>query len=410
MTHVKRHLARYSVVASSIMLAGSVVAASQQPQGRGGPPAPTGPMAPEKYKNIQVLTDVPADQLDVTMRFIVAATGIQCSSCHVQDATTGEWQYDKDDKNTKKTARRMMNLVKTVNAGDFGAAINCGTCHAGNNQPAGLQPAQMMTPDQVAAMMARQAAAAARQGGGGAPPAGAPGGGAGRGAQTPAPPIDDVLNKYVEGIGGRPAIEKLQAVTMTGTVTNRASQSVAFTIDEKDNKFREMIQSTPDSTTRAFDGKTAWVQTGPGKVVDLAGFPLEQLQRNADLMLAVKFKERYPNLTAGRPNRLPGAPGTTPIDVMVLTSGPASPATDYTTVTWSFDASTGLLLRKTVRTNTGLRGVLTEQWDYSDYRPVGGVKMPFEIKHTNWNTLDTYKIADIKANPSIDDGKFGRPR
>ena len=41
---------------------------------------PTGPLAPTAYKNIQVLTDVPADQLDLTMRYFVAATGLQCQS------------------------------------------------------------------------------------------------------------------------------------------------------------------------------------------------------------------------------------------------------------------------------------------------------------------------------------------
>ena len=45
---------------------------AQQGPGRGGQPdpAPVGPMANEKYKNIQALTNVPADQLDVTMRSI----------------------------------------------------------------------------------------------------------------------------------------------------------------------------------------------------------------------------------------------------------------------------------------------------------------------------------------------------
>ena len=36
--------------------------------------------------------------------------------------------------------------------------------------------------------------------------------------------------------------------------------------------------------------------------------------------------------------------------------------------------------------------------------------MPFEIKRTNWNTLDTLKISDIKVNTNIDDAKFAKPR
>src|SRR5579862_8544092 len=65
------------------------------PQRGGGPPAPaapTGPLAPEKYKNIQVLKDAPADQIEATMRFVAAATGFQCTDCHVQEAD-GTFSY-----------------------------------------------------------------------------------------------------------------------------------------------------------------------------------------------------------------------------------------------------------------------------------------------------------------------------
>jgi hypothetical protein len=419
-----------AVVASSLVLAATMLATAaahqapaQQPQGRGqqGPPAPTGPMAPEKYKNIQVLTDVPADQLDLTMRYIVSATGIQCIQCHVQDAATGEWQYDKDDKNGKKTARKMIVMVKAINAAsdNYGLnGVNCGTCHAGNNQPRGLQPAVMMTADQISAFNLQQATIAARQGGagraagappagGGAPPAGG-GGGGGRGPQAPLPPVDDAINKYIEGLGGRAAIEQLQAVTITGTLMTREARAIPFAIDEKGNKYRETIQTAPDATTRAFDGAAGWQQSG-ARAIDLTGFPLEQMQRNADLMLALKFKEKYPNVTAGRPTQLQ-MPSGARVDVNILTSGPATPANDYTTIQWAFDASSGLLLRKTVRTTAALRGTLTETWDYSDYRAVGGVKMPYMIMHTNWNSFDTFRVSTITANPAIDEARFAKPK
>src|SRR4029077_11635089 len=107
------------------------------------PPAATGPMAPERFKDIQVLTDVPADQLLMTMRYFVVATGIQCNGCHQTDPATGQLNPSADSRG-KTTARGMVNLVKTVNAGSFGARINCATCHQGRNQPAGLPLAQTM--------------------------------------------------------------------------------------------------------------------------------------------------------------------------------------------------------------------------------------------------------------------------
>src|SRR6478752_4406157 len=97
-----------------LWLATVAVSAAQQPA------APAGPLAPEKYKNIQVLTDVPAAQLDDTMQFFMAATGISCAGCHVRDQATGQFSYALDTQRSKQTARRMIQLVKTVNAGDFG--------------------------------------------------------------------------------------------------------------------------------------------------------------------------------------------------------------------------------------------------------------------------------------------------
>jgi hypothetical protein len=392
------------------------------PQGRGQqtPPAPTGPMAPEKYKDIQVLTDVQADQLDITMRYFVAATGLNCTGCHVRDQATGEFAYEKNDVARKATARKMIGLVKAVNAGDFGGRINCGTCHAGRNQPAGLTLAQMLTPDQIATMLAQQAAQAARQGGPGgagapgaaggdrgAPPPGAQGGQpGGRGPQTPAPPIDDVINKYIEGLGGAAAVQKIQSRVMTGTVTDRAARSMAFTIEQKGNKYRETVQMQPDALTRGFDGTGAWQQSGT-HVTDFTEFLLQQTARNADLMLPLQLKEKYPNLAAGRPAQLPSAtPGTPGTPVNILSGSPAP----YVTERFYFDAASGLLLRRQVITAAALRGQLVEQFDYSDYRVVNGVKMPYEIKRTNWNTLDTLKVTDIKANTNIDDAKFAKPK
>jgi len=383
--------------------------ATPAPGGAQGPPASTGPMAPEKYKDIQVLTDVPADQLDVTMRYFVAATGIQCAGCHFRDATTNEVIFDRDARG-KSTARQMISLVKTVNAGTFGVRINCGTCHAGRNQPAGLQPAQVMTDAEIAAMAAQMAAQAARDaaaGSGGDRGAAPPQAGAGgRGNQPPPPAVDDVVNRYLDALGGQAAVAKVTSRVITGTVTNRMKQAVAFTIEEKGDKFHEAIASSPAPMAVGFDGAAGWIQNGD-HASDLAGFPLQQALRMADLGLSLHLKDRYTTVTAARPTRLPASvPGGQGVAVNVLQC--QTPAR-YLTDSFYFDVTTGLLLRRRIVTRTGVNGSLVEQYEYADYRDVSGVKMPFEITHSNWNTLDTFKVAGIKANPSIGDAAFVKP-
>jgi hypothetical protein len=185
---------------------------------------------------------------------------------------------------------------------------------------------------------------------------------------------------------------------MTGTVTNRAGQATGFTIEEKQNKYREARQSRPDADVRGFDGTNGWQQTGT-KTADLAGFLLDQSLRLKDVGSALHLGEKYTNLqTNGRPMPINGK------DTTVVT-GRAGIVSEQ----FFFDSASGLLLRRVVMTRTPL-GSLREQFDYADYRTVGDLKIPFEIKVNTWNALDTLKVADAKVNISLDDSRFSKPK
>jgi mono/diheme cytochrome c family protein len=365
----------------------------QQPPAQGGgqqvQQASKVPLAPEKYLNIQVLKDVPADQLDLAMRFVSAALGVQCINCHVQDQSSGAWAFEKDDKRSKQTAREMMQMVAGINKEFFNGrpTITCASCHAGHGQPNPRPPlAEILTPDQIAAMSQPR------------PPAPQPG--QSPQAQPPLVPVDQVLDKYIEALGGRAALEKLTSRVMSGTVSTRAGQSFAFTVEEKaPDRYRETWQTQPAPMIRAFDGTNGWMQSSAGSA-DLAGFTLQQALRTADLSLPLKLKEKYESLASRRQTAMIDGKET-----YVLTGRPSPDVTE----TLFFEVASGLLVRRAVTTRTPM-GPLPEQVDYSDYRDVGGVKMPFEIQRTSWQFLDTLKIADIKANAPIDDSRFVKPK
>lgn len=383
-----------AVTFTAMLTAPAVINAQpQQGPGRGGQtaPAPTGPLAPEKYKNIQVLTNVPADQLETTMRYVSAAVAQPCTGCHVQEES-GQFSYEKDDKRTKQTARNMMKMVLGINSSNYGVQVECATCHAGHQRPVGLQMAEMMTPEQIAEANAAPPSGPGRGPGG----PGGPGGG-GRGAQPPAPAIDDVLNKYFDAIGGRAAADKVQSLTRTGILTNRAGQSISFTIEEKGTKFRETEQTKPGVTVRAFDGSAGWTQAD-GKTADLAGFVLDQVLRLNDLGRVSQLRAKYPMLQAsGRPFRINGKSAIT-------VTGRAGIVTEQ----FYFDSDSGLLVRRVLMTRTPL-GSLREQFDYSDYRLAGDVKIPYQITRQTWDALDTLKVSDAKANTALDDTRFVKP-
>lgn len=87
--------------------------------------------AEQVYKNIQVLKGVPADQLIPGMQFITASLGVQCDFCHLENA------FEKDDKQAKQTARKMMRMMFTVNKDSFDGhkEVTCYACHRGVGKP-----------------------------------------------------------------------------------------------------------------------------------------------------------------------------------------------------------------------------------------------------------------------------------
>src|SRR4029079_8614130 len=82
------------------------------------------------YKNIQVFKGVPASQLEGDMAFITGSPGVKCHYCHAGT-------FDKDDKPTKLTARKMIQMVFDLNKGSFNGtgAVSCYTCHRGKPLP-----------------------------------------------------------------------------------------------------------------------------------------------------------------------------------------------------------------------------------------------------------------------------------
>src|SRR5271154_2693966 len=96
---------------------------------------PAGPKkAEEQFKNIQALKGNPADQLIPAMQFIIASLGVECQFCHVEGA------FEKDDKKTKQSARKMIEMMFAINKDNFEGhrEVTCYSCHRGSTTPVGI--------------------------------------------------------------------------------------------------------------------------------------------------------------------------------------------------------------------------------------------------------------------------------
>src|SRR5690348_16360482 len=81
--------------------------------------------------NVEVLKDVPSDQLVPSMKFTSSALGVHCEYCHVENA------FAKDHKKTKQTARKMLQMMFAINTNNFDGhqEVTCYSCHRGNPKP-----------------------------------------------------------------------------------------------------------------------------------------------------------------------------------------------------------------------------------------------------------------------------------
>lgn len=124
-------------LASGVFAAALALAASASAQ-------PAAGQAPPPPKNLQVLK---ADTYGPAMRAFTQALGVQCNYCHVMEPTR---DMASDDKQTKKTARMMLQMVMHANE-MIGAGVGkpaaevvrvqCWTCHRGKAIPDAPPPA-----------------------------------------------------------------------------------------------------------------------------------------------------------------------------------------------------------------------------------------------------------------------------
>jgi photosynthetic reaction center cytochrome c subunit len=333
--------------------------------------------AEEQFKNIQVLKGIPADQLFPTMQFITASLGVQCDFCHVQSA------FEKDDKKTKQAARKMMEMMIAINADNFDGhrAVTCNTCHNGTTKPQAIPAVMTGYPPEKEAMGAPK------------PPE------VGNAGATAGPTAEQLLDKYVQAVGGSVAIDKVTSRIMKGTI-DFGGKSLPIDIYSKNPDKRISFTHTPegDSIT-AFDGHEGWLGT-PGRpgAREMHGSELDAASIDADLHLATHLKTMFRELQVQGSESIGGHEAY----VVVGQREGEPPLRLY------FDEQSGLLVRLVRYGDTAL-GLLPTQIDYADYHDTNGVKIPYRWTLARPSGRFTIQVTDVKQNVPVDDAKFAKP-
>ena len=102
---------------------------------------------PDEFTNLELLDpEISRGELVSTMRDWATGLGVRCNHCHVGPDNLVGADFASDEKATKRTARRMLEMARTINGdllanlpvvdeGQRHQVVSCYTCHRGQAKP-----------------------------------------------------------------------------------------------------------------------------------------------------------------------------------------------------------------------------------------------------------------------------------
>ena len=327
--------------------------------------------AEQVFKNIQVLKGTPAYQVVPSMQFIANSLGVECEFCHVRGT------FDKDDKKPKQTARQMIQMQMAINRDNFKGEreVTCFSCHRGSHDPVAVPIIADAEPKRPEPEKAEAAVPAL-------------------------PTADEILNKYVQAVGGVAALEKINSRVEKGTINFGQQQMPVEVVTKAPNKRVSVVHTPNGDNITAFDGHAGWVgNPGPRPPRDMSAPENEAFGFDSTFYLPTELKKMFAQFRV--------RPATDKIgghDVMQLIGvNPGKPP-----MRLFFDKESGLLVRSIRYADTPL-GRNPTQVDYADYRAQDGVKVPFQWTVARPQGRFTIQVTELQQNVPVDDKKFEKP-
>jgi photosynthetic reaction center cytochrome c subunit len=333
-----------------------------------GPPVPSRTAA-QQFKNIQVLKDIPADQLIPTMQFIAGSLGVDCQFCHVENA------MDKDEKEEKKTARKMMAMELALNKNHFNneVEVTCYSCHRGSLSPVGT-PVLPTEPPKTPFHERHDKIDATRL-----------------------PSAAEILDDYLAAVGGAEALHKITTRRQKGTIDAMGEQYPVEIYSEAPEKRVSVSQPSFGESVTAYNGQVGWLASPRGSH-PMSAAEAAAARIDAQLYFPARVRELYQEFKV-QPGEIVDGHATYLLNAQ---------GHDMPPLRLYFDQQSGLLLRLIRYAQTPL-GRNPTQIDYSDYREIDGIKVPYKWMLARTNGTFTVSISSIQQNVPIDEKLFVMP-
>jgi photosynthetic reaction center cytochrome c subunit len=348
-------------------------------------PNPAGvQMAEQVFKSVVVLKGISVNEFMDTMGFLSASLSYNCTDCHGEDAVD-DWANFAKDTPKKNTARKMILMVKMINQTQFGGkrVVTCYTCHRGDASPkitpnlaVQYAPAEDIDANEVEL--------------------------ANRPAAEGAPSADEILNKYFQAIGGTQRLGSFTSLAAKGTYSGYDTDNQKAPVEiyaKAPAQMTTIVHAPLGDSVRVFDGRSGWIASPdrPVPLLPLTGGDVTGAKIDATLVFSTGIKQLFPQWRVADTTlegkdvwMLEGiAPGQLPLKLY-------------------FDQKSGLLVRALRLIDTVI-GYNPTQLDYSDYRLVNGIKVPYRQVITWTDNQITIDLTNVQLNTAIEAAKFAQP-
>ena len=198
---------------------------------------------------------------------------------------------------------------------------------------------------------------------------------------------EEVINRYLEALGGRDKLESVEVLRMKAEATVQGVTVQMDNLTTRDNRLRAE-QVTPMGTmTQIYDGEKGYVVTPQGEQ-ELSGPQLDMMREEAMLFAPLHYQEE------GFRTELTGTEDVndTPAYVVKVTYPSGNAQTEY------YDQKTGLLVKE-----DNAQGSVY----FNDYTAQDGLQYPQQIvAETPMGNLE-FNVTDYEINPEVKEGAFG---
>lgn len=220
-------------------------------------------------------------------------------------------------------------------------------------------------------------------------------------AEAPLPSAEEVIQRYLEAMGGEEALRNVRSRAFSGTISvvTYGAWGGYQEFAKAPNRYQRIFRFPGYGVfERGYDGQRAWEESPEHGLESLSGARLSELRRQAVFHLPLEIKSIYRELHVKGRDDIDGQAA------LVLRGVTTNGEED----TLWFDSNRGLLLG-IESTETFANGVTqSTRYLFEDYKTVDGIPVAHGVRYESPRMIWVLK-RQVAHNPDLDDSRFQPP-